>query len=823
MPLQKLQFRPGINREGTDYSNTGGWYDCNNVRFRSGFPEKIGGWAQVNPNQFLGHARSLWTWADISGNIFIGLGTQLKYYIYQGGTYNDITPIYYPTSGSDTLTNPFTTTNASSIVTVTDGNYSPNIGDYVIFSGATAVGGLTLNGEYKITNIISATQYQITAASNASSGATGGGTVTAQYEYPVGLDIYTFGNGYGTGPYGGVATPVTVTLGTNPFAITSGSGTITVTQTAHGLSTGNFVSFTGATAVGNIPATVFNDTFPITVTDTNTYTILTPGNNTSNSNAGTILLASSTTSGGGSSVIALIQSGTRGWSTAYTGTVTTGTQLRLWSNDNFGQDLVIAPRGGGIYYWQDINGVGTRAQSLVSLANTAGFTGSAIPTITYQIITSAVQEFIIAFGAQPYPLTGAANFNPMCVRWSDQANAYQWVPSVTNQAGDYILTNGSYIVGARSTRQEILIWTDSALYSMQYVGAPYVWGFQLLMDNISTVSPNCMVTVNNVTYWMGENKFYIYTGTVQTLPCSVRQYVFQNINQYQNYQIFAGANEQFNEVWWFYCSITGPTGTGTVTNPNTIVDSYVIYNYLERTWSIGQMSRTAWFQTGINQYPIAACYYTNCVCKGSISGTTLTVSAVPAIGALAVGQTITGTGIAPNTTITAILTGSGGVGTYTVTPSQTVASTPIIATSGNGVLVNHENGTDDNSTAATLPIDAFVQSSDFEIGEGHNFGFVWRILPDVNFNGSNTSQPLVTMTVKPRQNSGSAYGVADNPQVLSANNYAAQSEYDIQQFTGQVYTRLRGRQMSFRIESNTVGTSWQLGIPRIDIRPDGRR
>ena len=823
MPLQKLQFRAGINREGTDYSNTGGWYDCNNVRFRSGFPEKIGGWTQVSPNQFLGHARSLWTWADTSGNVFIGLGTQLKYYIYQGGTYNDITPIYYPTSGSDTLTNPFTTTNASPIVTVTDGNYSPNIGDYVIFSGASAVGGLTLNGEYKITNVLSATQYQITAASNASSGATGGGTVTAQYEYPVGLDVYTAGNGWGTGPWGGVVTPVTVTLGSNPFAITSGSGTIVVTQTAHGLSTGNFVSFTGATAVGNIPASVLNDTFQITVTGTNTYTILTPGNNTSNSNAGTILLASSTTSGGGASVVALIQSGTRGWNTAYSGTSGVGTQLRLWSNDNFGQDLVIAPRGGGIYYWQDVNGASTRAQSLVALSNTAGFTGSAIPTITFQIITSAVQQFVIAFGAQPYPLTGASNFNPMCVRWSDQANAYQWVPSVTNQAGNYTLSNGSYIVGARSTRQEILIWTDSALYSMQYVGAPYVWGFQLLMDNISTISPNCMVTVNNVTYWMGTDKFYTYTGTVQTLPCAVRQYVFQNINQYQNYQIFAGANEQFSEVWWFYCSITGPNGTGTVANPNTIVDSYVIYNYLERNWSIGQMNRTAWYQTGINQYPIAACYYTNCVCTGSISGTTLTVSAIPTVGALAVGQTITGTGIAPNTTITAIISGSGGVGTYTVTPSQTVASTPIIATSGNGVLVNQENGTDDNSTAATLPIDAYVQSSDFEIGDGHNFGFVWRILPDVNFNGSSTTQPLVTMTVKPRQNSGSAYGVADNPQVISANNYATQSEYDIQQFTGQVYTRLRGRQMSFRIESNTVGTSWQLGVPRIDIRPDGRR
>jgi hypothetical protein len=876
MPLKKLQFRAGINREGTDYANTGGWYDCNNIRFRSGFPEKIGGWAQVNPNQFLGHARILWNWVDLSGNNFLGVGTQLKYYIYNGGTYYDVTPIYQ----TDTLTNPFTTTNASPIVTVTDASYSPSVGDYVIFSGGTAVGGLTISGEYKITNILSATQYQITAGSNASSSTTGGGSVTAQYEYPTGLDVYTFGNGWGAGPWGGAFSPSNATLGTNPFASTNGSATLTVTQTAHGLSNGNFVTFSGATTFAGIPAVVLNTTYAISGVTTNSYQI-------SVATIAPSITANATTSGGGASVTVLMQSGTHGWNTAYSG-IGVGNQLRLWSNDNFGQDLVIAPRGGSIYYWQDANGTSTRAVSLSSLANTTtiltttatftnglttitvanatgiapgsyitgtnipantyvtnsyiigstsvpisaattgsnsgsytfSYAGSSIPTQTYQIITSAVQQFVIAFGANPY---GSSTFNPMCVRWSDQSNPYQWVPSVTNQSGDYILTNGSYIVGARSTRQEILVWTDSALYSMQYIGAPYVWGFQILMDNITIISPNAMITLNNVTYWMGQDKFYQYSGTVQTLPCAVRQYVFQNINQTQSYQIFAGANEQFNEVWWFHCSITGPNGTGTAGNPNTLVDSYVIYNYLDRVWYYGQMGRTAWFQNGINQYPIAACYYTNCACVGSISGTTLTVSAVPTIGSLAVGQTITGTGIAPNTTITAILTGSGGIGTYTVTPSQTVPSTSIIATSGNGILVNHENGTNDNSTAATLPIDSYVQSSDFEIGEGHNFGFVWRILPDVNFNGSTVNAPSVTMTVKPRQNSGSAYGAANNPQVVSANNYANQSEYDIQQFTGQVYTRLRGRQMSFRIESNNIGTAWQLGVPRIDIRPDGRR
>ena len=727
MPLQKLQFRPGVNREGTDYANEGGWYDCNNVRFRSGFPEKIGGWAQLSPVQFLGLARSLWNWVSISGNSYIGVGTNLKYYIYQGGAFNDITPIYYPTSGTDTLTNPFATVSGSKTVTVTDVTYAPNVGDYVIFSGASAVGGITVNGEYLITSISPTTnKYTILTTTTATSTATGGGTVTAQYEYPSGTPIYTSVAGWGSGPWGGVLVPVTVTLGTNPFAITNGSSTVTVTQTAHGLTTGEYVYFKGATGFANITAAMLNNTFIITGTTTNTYTIVLPSS----------YLATATTSGGGSSVIVTEQSGTRGWSTP--GPTSIGTQLRLWSNDNFGQDLLIAPRGGPIFYWQQANGVSTRAVLLSSLATTAGFTGSAIPTIVNQVISSEVQQFVIAFGAQPYPLTGASNFNPMTVRWSDQANPYQWVPAVTNQAGDYTLTNGSFIMGARATRQEILVWTDSAIYSMQYVGAPYVWGFQLLMDNTSIMSPNAMVTINNVTYWMGTDKFYMYTGTVATLPCSLRQYIFQNINQQQAFQVFGGANEGFSEVWWFYCSAN-----------STAVDSYVIYNYLDNVWTYGSMGRTAWLQTGLQQYPIAADY--------------------------------------------------------------------------NNRLLNHELGTDDNSTSATAAIDAYIQSSDFDIAEGNNFVFVWRILPDVNFNGSNTASPYVTMTVKPRQNSGTPYGTADIPQVVSANNYTLASEYVVQQFTGQVYTRLRGRQMSFRIESNTIGTAWQLGVPRIDGRPDGRR
>jgi hypothetical protein len=295
-------------------------------------------------------------------------------------------------------------------------------------------------------------------------------------------------------------------------------------------------------------------------------------------------------------------------------------------------------------------------------------------------------------------------------------------------------------MGARATRQEILVWTDTAIYSMQYLGPPYIWGFQILMDNISTISPNCMITVNNVTYWMGREKFYMYSGRVETLPCSIRQYIFDDINQNQAYQIFAGANEGYNEVWWFYVS----TSSGGAT-----VNRYVIYNYLDRVWYYGTMARSAWLDSGTKPYPISADY--------------------------------------------------------------------------NNRLLNQENGVDDAASGVNLPIDSYVQSSDFDIGDGHNFGFVWRLLPDVNFNGSNVDNPQVTMTIKPRQNSGTAYGTADNPQVISADNYGTVNVYNIQQFTGQVYTRLRGRQMAFRIESTGVGTAWQLGSPRIDIRPDGRR
>ena len=635
MALQKIALKPGINREGTDYSGSGGWYDGNKIRFRSGLPEKIGGWTQASSYQYAGVCRILWSWLDSDSiSIYTGAGTNLKYYIISGGSYYDITPIVF----TSTLSGAIVATDGSNVLTITDATSTPNIGDYIIISGAVSLGGnmiaAVLNQEFVVATIVSSTQFTVvaTATANASDTGTGGTAIQIQYEYPVGLAVYITGTGWGAGPY----------------------------------SRG-------------------------------------------------------------------------GWGSAFS--VGIGQQLRLWSNDNFGTDLVIAPRGGAIAYWSDSTGAAVRAVPLQTLATTNGYAGTYVPIATNQVLTSPIQRFVIALGANSYiPGTPNSEFNPMLVRWSDQQNPFQWVPSTTNQSGEFPLSNGSTIVGGVSTRQENLIWTDSALYSMQYVGYPYVWGFFLLMDNISIMSPNAMITVNNITYWMGREKFYMYNGTVSTLPCSLRQYVFDDINKAQAYQIFCGSNEGYNEVWWFYVSAS---------SNGTAIDKYVIYNYLDNAWYYGTMGRTAWLDTGIQPYPLAADY--------------------------------------------------------------------------NNRLLYHESSVDDVSGSTPAAIDSYVMSSDFDVGNGDHFSFVWRMLPDVNFNGSNVNNPYLTMTLIPRRDSGAAQGTADIPTVTSANNYATAPEYTIQQFTGQVYTRLRARQMAFKIESNSLGVAWQAGITRLDIKNDGKR
>ena len=813
MPLQKIQLRPGLNREGTDYSNEGGYYDGDKIRFRSGFPEKIGGWTKLSSFLFLGIARSLWNWATLAGSNLLGIGTNLKYYIENGGVYYDITPIVGSSNYLNTLSSGFTTlaanvsnttttitlvsaTNfppqngiikidseqifyntlsanvavncvrgfnnttaaahtaganlASAFFTWYDTNNDANNGDFVILSNCSTsnVGGIAntvINGEHQVFKYNASRDFALATTSDnslsnitfATFAANNVANVTVQYEYPVGLAIYSVGDGWGAGPWGGTGSSVVASLGTNPFAITTNSNVVTVTQTAHGLTNLSYVVFSGSTAVGNIPAAVINTTYQISNTATNSYTIRLNG-----------ITGTSNTSGGGSYVGVTEQSGTRGWSLAYDTGAGVGQQLRLWTNDNYGQDLVIAPRGGPIFYWQAANGLGSRAKLLSDLSNTASFSGQFVPQETNSVIASAIQRFVIAFGANSYDINQPNTvFDPMLVRWSDQENPYDWVPVITNQAGEFRLSNGSYIMNARATRQEILVWTDSAIYSMQYLGPPYVWGFNILMDNISVMSPNCAITINNVTYWMGTDKFYMYSGRVQTLPCALRQFIFSNINKDQSFQVTCGGNEGYNEVWWFFCSLN-----------STVIDTYVIYNYVDQVWYYGSMVRTAWLDSGIRQNPM-----------GSF------INGIDSMG------------------------------------------NPL------GKILYHEVGTDDNSGLAAVPIVSYVQSSDFDIGDGHNFGYVWRMLPDVNFNGSNSNKPYVTMTLLPRQNSGTQYNTADIPTVQSTQNYTTLPAYTIQQFTGQVYTRLRGRQMAFRIGSDSLGVAWQLGSPRIDIRPDGRR
>jgi len=626
--LKKILFRPGVSRENTRYASetigpvnsptqtVGGWYECDKVRFRAGTPEKIGGWIPTSLNTFLGKCRALWAWATLDGTKLIALGTNLKYYIMRGGAYYDITPVRVTVS----LTNPFTATNLSNVITVSATAHGAVTGAFVTFSGATGLGGnitaAVLNQEYQIT-VVDVNTYTFVATATANASDTGnGGTVSAAYQYNVGPEFQVPLTGWGAGLWG---------YGT------WGNG-----QTA-------------------------------------------------------------------------------------------ASSMRLWSQSNFGENLIFGYRGGPIFYWQNSLGLGTRASTL-----TTGDT----PSVQNYLMVSDASRFILAFGVNDY---GSFAQNPMLIRWSDQESTTDWTPSATNQAGSLQLSKGSQIITAHQARQEILVWTDSALYSLQYLGPPVVWGSQILGDNISILSENAVSVASGVAYWMGVDKFYKYDGRVNTLRCDLRQYIYSDINLEQNQQVFSGTNEGFNEVWWFYCSAN-----------STTVNKYVVYNYLEDVWYYGTIARTAWLDSGILDNPIATTY----------------------------------------------------------------ANT----------MVNHEIGVDDNINGTPVAISANIQSSEFDIDDGHNFGFIYRMLPDLTFRGSASSPtPQVTMTLIPLVNSGSGYNV---PQSEGGSSNAAVQRIatvPVEEFTGQVFIRVRGRQLVFKIESNQLGTAWQLGAPRIDIRPDGRR
>lgn len=715
MPLQKLQLRPGLNREGTDYSNEGGYFDGDKIRFRSGFPEKIGGWIRLNANYFLGMCRSLWNWATLQNDNLLGVGTNLKYYIEQGGVYNDITPITF----TDTYTNCISTGFTTLVANLTSNATTLQLANVTYFPQNNGL--IKINTEHI---------YYASLTANVATGVVRGYNNTTPTSHIAGANVASAF-----------------------FAVNDNSNAID----------NQFLIISNASSVGGINAAVINQEHQAQkYVATGPFFALasTPDGNSANATFATSQVVNA---GGTITIDYEVPPGLdvytlgNGWGAAPWGyygwgnaaPVTVGQQLRIWTNDNYGQDLVFAPRGGSIFYWSATTGLSIRGKYLSDLANVASAgSGQWVPHTVNEVVASDIQRFVIAYGANPYdPSDPESEFDPMLVRWSDQENPYEWVPSVTNQSGEYRLSHGSYLVTTINTRQEILVFTDSTIYSQQYLGPPYVWGFQVLMDNISIMGPNTVITVNNVTYWMGTDKFYMYSGRVETLPCSLRQYVFNDINKDQSWQVYAGSNEGYNEVWWVYCS-----------ENSTLVDRYVIYNYLDRVWYYGTLVRTSWLDSGIRPNPMATDVF-----------------------------------------------------------GYDFQGNPL------GRVIYHEVGNDDSAGDTTVPITAYVQSSDFDIGDGHNFGYIWRLLPDVNFNNSSANNPSVTMYLRPRQNSGAAYLPTDATTTTSANNFTNVPQYTIQEFTGQVYTRLRGRQIAFKIQSDGLGVAWQLGTPRIDIRNDGRR
>jgi hypothetical protein len=525
------------------------------------------------------------------------------------------------------------------------------------------------------------------------------------------------------------------------------SSTITVTCPAHGALINDFVTFSGAVSLGgNITAAVLNQEYQIaSIIDNNTFVITAKdpvtglpvtSNAADTGNGGTLTVAAFQINTGNVVATTPSPSSTASWGLGPWGTGPWGggsntvLPLRVWSQGNFGEDLVFAPRGGRIYYWDATLGPSVRGKDLATLPGAAN-----VPIIQNYVVISDVYRFVFAFGANDY---GSPTQNPMLIRWSDQEDALDWTPSATSQAGSILLSRGSEIITALQSRQEILVWTDTALYSLQYLGAPDIWGAQLQGDNISIAGQNAVAFANGVSYWMGVDKFYKYDGRTQTLRCDLRQYIFQDLNILQSPQIFAGTNEGFNEVWWFYCSA----------NSNQI-DRYVIYNYLEDIWYYGNLGRTAWLDSGLQDYPIAATYSYN--------------------------------------------------------------------------LVEHENGVDDAETPAVAPIVATIESSEFDLDDGHNFMFIWRVLPDLTFRGSTATSPSGVLTLQPMVNSGSGYTTPASVGGNNANTVVRTATIPIEAFTGQVFTRVRGRQMIMKFESTGLGVNWQLGSMRLDMRNDGRR
>lgn len=704
MPFTKLQFRPGVNRETTSYSNEGGWYDCDKVRFRFGFPEKIGGWTALSGQYFLGTCRALHPWVALDGSNYVSAGTHLKYYINEGGAFNDITPLRETTAAGDVTFSAAANTLSANMT----------VDDTVV--PITTISGFPDTGVVKI------------------------GSEVIFYAQVSGSNLTNLTRGYN---------------GTTAAAHSSGDSvtcaTITVSDTAHGALDNDFVTFSGASSLGGqITADILNQEYQIShVVDDNTYLVEAREVNsvqsitTTTGYTPTYVFATTSDSGnGGASVVGAYQINTgldttivgNGWGAGLWGRGTwgsgasllvTGATLRIWSHDNYGEDLLYNVRDGGIYYWDKSGGLTTRGVELASLAG-----ANTTPTIAKKVLVSDLDRHVIAFGCDPQNNIGTQD--PLLIRFSDQESLTDWASTATNTAGDLRLGSGSEIITAVETRQQIIVFTDTSLHAMQYLGPPFTFGINLISENITIASPLSAIAVEDNIFWMGAEEFYVYSGGVQRLPCTVRDYIFSNINQGQLEKVTAATNTAFSEIWWFYPSAN-----------STENDSYVVYNYQQQLWYYGSLNRTCWLDRGLNAYPI-------------------------------------------------------------------VAST-------DHALYYHEFGLDDGSNNPPTAISAYIESSQMDIGEGDRFMLVSRLIPDMTFRDSTNIAPTATMTVKVRNYPGGNYTSSTGSSIEKT------ASVPVEQYTDNVFLRLRGRSMAFKIESDDTGVAWRLGSPRVDIRPDGRR
>ena len=707
MPLTKLQFRPGINRETTSYSNEGGWFDMDKVRFRFGFPEKIGGWQKSSATYFLGTCRALHPWVALNGERYLGVGTHLKYYINEGGAYQDITPIRATTAA----------------------------GDVTFTANANTLGADLAIGDTSMT-LSSATGFPDTGVVKVNS-------EIIRYASISGNSLLGLERGYdGT----------TEAAHSSTNAVTC--ATLIVSDTAHGCENDDFVTFSDAATLGDqITADVLNQEYQIaSIVDDNNYLIearevasLNSITTTTGYDPTYVFATTADSASGGASTVGTYQINTgldttiggagwgagtwsRGtWGSAAPISVATST-LRIWSHDNFGEDLLLNVRDGGIYYWDKSTQAGITFGRAVELSSLAG--ADTTPTIAKKVLVSDRDRHVIAFGCDPQDDIGTQD--PLLIRFSSQESLTDWAATATNTAGDLRIGSGSEIVTALETRQQVLVFTDVSLHAMQFLGPPFTFGINTLSENITIASPLSAVAIEDNVFWMGAEEFYTYGGAVQRLPCTVRDYVFSDINKDQLDKVTASTNTAFSEIWWFYPSASSSEN-----------DRYVVYNYQQQIWYYGTLSRTCWLDRGVETFPVAA--------------------------------------------------------------------------STDHALYYQELGNDDGSYAPPTGINAYIESSQIDIGDGDQFAFIRRMIPDMTFRDSTNETPQATMTLKARNFPGGAY-LQSNAKVVEKT-----ASVPVEQFTNQVHVRLRGRSFAFRIESTDTGIAWRLGSPRVDVQADGMR